>query len=410
MNILVINCGSSSVKFQFIETSPEHIASNTDRLLAKGEVERVGSSEALVTYQVIGTAAEQAVEPIPDHTAAIRAALQRLIGPGGLVKDHKEIEGVGHRVVHGGERLQSSMLIDQDVVAEIERCIRLAPLHNPANLKGYRAARQLLPEARQVAVFDTAFHHAMPPHAFHYAIPLIHYTRDQVRRYGFHGTSHRYLNYRFARLHGHDRSAYKVITCHLGNGASMCAINHGHSIDTSMGMTPLEGLVMGTRSGDVDPGAIFYMLHGKSTSPAELETELNRHSGLYGISGVSGDMRDLEGEAERGNDRAALAIEMFCYRVKKYIGAYLAALNGADGIVFSGGIGENAPAIRARICEGLDVFGIRLDPEDNADVQGPEKLISPRGASPEIWVIRTNEELLIARDTVRCILGIPHPI
>ncbi len=190
----------------------------------------------------------------------------------------------------------------------------------------------------------------------------------------------------------------------------MCAINHGHSIDTSMGMTPLEGLVMGTRSGDVDPGAIFYMLHGKSTSPAELETELNRHSGLYGISGVSGDMRDLEGEAERGNDRAALAIEMFCYRVKKYIGAYLAALNGADGIVFSGGIGENAPAIRARICEGLDVFGIRLDPEDNADVQGPEKLISPRGASPEIWVIRTNEELLIARDTVRCILGIPHPI
>jgi acetate kinase len=410
MNILVINCGSSSVKFQFIETSPEHINANTDRLLAKGEVERVGSSEALVTYQVTGTQAARHVQSVPDHTAAIRAALDCLAGSGGLVKDLKEIEGIGHRMVHGGEKIQASVLIDEDVVKEVERCIELAPLHNPANLKGYHAARQLLPEARQVAVFDTAFHHAMPPYAFHYGIPLIHYTRDRVRRYGFHGTSHRYLNYRFARLHGHDRSAYKVITCHLGNGASVCAIDHGRSIDTSMGLTPLEGLIMGTRPGDIDPGAIFHLLHGKSTSFQELETEFNRHSGLYGISGVSGDMRDLLDEAEKGNQRAALAIDMFCYRVKKYIGAYLAALNGADGIVFSGGIGENAPAVRAKICESLDVFGIRVDPEDNADVQGPEKLISPRGASPEIWVIRTNEELLIARDTVRCILGIPHPI
>jgi acetate kinase len=410
MNILVINCGSSSLKFQFIETSPEHINSNTDRLLSKGEVERIGSSEALLSYQVTGSPATRVVRSVRDHTEAIQAAIDCLTGPSGLVKDLKQIHGVGHRVVHGGERLQSSVLIDDHVLKEIEACIDLAPLHNPANLKGYEAARRLLPEARQVAVFDTAFHHAMPPHAFHYGIPLIHYTRDRVRRYGFHGTSHRYLNYRFARLHGHDRSAYKVITCHLGNGASMCAIDHGKSIDTSMGLTPLEGLMMGTRPGDVDPGVLTYLLHHEGMSLQDLDTELNRHSGLYGISGISGDMRDLSSEAERGNDRAALAIDMFCYRVKKYIGAYLAALNGADGIVYGGGIGENAPAIRSRICDGLGVFGIQLDARDNADVSGPEKLISPRGASPEVWVIRTNEELLIARDTVRCILGIPHPI
>lgn len=410
MNILVINCGSSTVKFQLIETSPEHINSNTDRLLAKGEVDRIGSSEAMVTYQVTGAAATRTVKAIRDHTQAVQAALDCLTGPSGLVKDLGEIEGVGHRVVHGGEALQASTLFDEEVVREIERCIDLAPLHNPPNLKGYEAARRLLPEAKHVAVFDTAFHHAMPPHAFHYGIPLIHYTRDRVRRYGFHGTSHRYLNYRFARLHGHDRSAYKVITCHLGNGASLCAIDHGRSVDTSMGLTPLEGLIMGTRPGDIDPGVLCYLLHREGMNPSELEIELNRHSGLYGISGVSGDMRDLQSEAEKGNKRAELAIDMFCYRVKKYIGAYLAALNGADGIVFSGGIGENSPVVRARVCEGLGVFGIRIDAEDNAEVQGPEKLISPRGASPEIWVIRTNEELLIARDTVRCILGIPHPI
>ncbi len=410
MNILVINCGSSSVKFQLIETSPEHIDANTDRLLAKGEVERVGSSDSFVTFQATGERASQWARPTRDHTEALQAGLERLSHASSIIRSLSDIEGVGHRMVHGGEQLTQSTLIDETVIQEVERCIPLAPLHNPNNLKGYRAAVKLLPHAKQVAVFDTAFHHAMPPHAFHYGIPLIHYTRDRVRRYGFHGTSHRFLNYRFARLHGHDRSAYKVITCHLGNGASMCAIDHGRSIDTSMGLTPLEGLMMGTRPGDVDPGALFYMLHRDGMTPHDLETELNRHSGLYGISGISGDMRDLLSAAENGNERAELAIDMFCYRVKKYIGFYLAALNGADGIVFAGGIGENAPAVRARICEGLDVFGIRLDPEDNAEVQGPEKLISPRGASPEIWVIRTNEELLIARDTVRCILGIPHPI
>jgi acetate kinase len=410
VKILVINCGSSSVKFQLIETSPPQIASNTDKYLAKGEVERVGSSEALLSFEVGGSEHTRESRPIRDHTQAIQAALEQLTGSSSLIADITEIEGVGHRVVHGGEHFTASVLIDDEVVKEIEKCVELAPLHNPANLKGYRAAQQLLPHAKQVAVFDTAFHHAMPPHAFHYGIPYVHYSRDRVRRYGFHGTSHRYLNYRFARLHSHDRSAYKVITCHLGNGCSMCAIDHGRSIDTSMGMTPIEGLLMGTRPGDVDPGALTYLMGREGMDLHDLETELNRHSGLYGVSGISGDMRDVLKQADAGNQRAKLAIDMFCYRVKKYLGAYLAALNGADGIVFGGGIGENSPEIRAQICENLDVFGIKLDPESNGSVPDQERLISPRGASPEVWVIRTNEELLIARDTLRCILGIPHPI
>jgi len=408
MKVLVINCGSSTLKFQLIETSPEQIVANTDRLLAKGEVDRIGSTEALVTCQPAAGDRSRQGGTIRDHTEAIQAAIGCLTCSGTFVKS--DIEGVGHRMVHGGERLQNSVLIDDEVVREIERCIDLAPLHNPNNLRGYGATRRLLPDAKQVAVFDTAFHHAMPPHAFHYGVPYLHYTRDRVRRYGFHGTSHRYLNYRFARLHGHDRSHYKVISCHLGAGSSMCAVNHGRSIDTSMGLTPLEGLLMGTRPGDVDPGVLTYLLGREGTTLHDLETELNRHSGLYGVSGISGDMRDLLKAREEGNQRAALAIDMFCYRVKKYLGAYLAALNGADGIVFGGGIGENSPVIRAQICESLEVFDIRLDPDANAAAIGQEKMISPLGVSPEIWVIPTNEELLIARDTVRCILGIPHPI
>jgi len=408
MRILVINCGSSTLKFQLIETSPEQIAADTDRVLARGEVDRIGSTEALVTCQATEGERSREGSAVRDHTEAIQAALGCLTSSGTFTKS--DIEGVGHRMVHGGEGLQCSVLIDDEVIREIERCIDLAPLHNPNNLRGYRATRRLLPEAKQVAVFDTAFHHAIPPHAFHYGIPYLHYAKDRVRRYGFHGTSHRYLNYRFARLHGHDRSHYKVITCHLGNGSSMCAINHGRSIDTSMGLTPLEGLLMGTRPGDLDPGVLTYLLGRDGASLHDLESELNRHSGLYGVSGISGDMRDLLKAREEGNQRAALAIDMFCYRVKKYLGSYLAALNGADAIVFGGGIGENAPVIRAQICESLEVFDIRLDPEANAAAIGREKMISPLGVSPEIWVIPTNEELLIARDTVRCILGIPHPV
>lgn len=410
MKILVINCGSSSVKFQLIETSPEQIAAHSDRLLAKGEVERVGSSEASLSYQISGGQVSHWARPIRDHAEALQAGLERLSRSPGVFRDLSEIEGVGHRVVHGGEHFKESALINEEVLAEIERCIPLAPLHNPNNLKGYQAARRLLPQAKQVAVFDTAFHHAMPPEAFHYGLPYVYYARDRVRRYGFHGTSHRYLNYRFASLHGATRSSFKVITCHLGNGSSVCAIDHGRSMDTSMGLTPLEGLLMGTRSGDVDPGALTYLMGRDGLTLHELETLLNRHSGLYGISGISADMRDLLLEADSGNARAVLAINVFSYRVKKYLGAYLAALNGAEAIVFGGGIGENAPAVRARICDSLDSFGIRLDPGANTAAIGAEKLISPAGASPEVWVIPTNEELLIARDTLRCILGIPHPI
>src|SRR5580700_4188197 len=305
MKILVINCGSSSLKFQLIETSPDQIAHDNDRLLAKGEIERIGSTQALVTYEAAGGARERAGRAVRDYGEAIQAALDHLTGSG-LLSNLAEIEGVGHRVVHGGEKLQSSILIDDEVLAEIERCIDLAPLHNPNNLKGYQATRKLLPDAKQVAVFDTAFHHAMPPHAFHYGIPYVHYTAGRIRRYGFHGTSHRYLNYRFSRLHGVERSAFKLITCHLGSGASMCAISHGRSIDTSMGLTPLEGLIMGTRPGDIDPGVLTYLLGRAGMDLHDLETALNRHSGVYGVAGVSGDMRDVQRESVAGNARATL--------------------------------------------------------------------------------------------------------
>jgi acetate kinase len=419
MKILVINSGSSSLKFQLIETSPEQIASNTDRLLAKGEVERIGSLEALVSYHAWGAAdvpsnrrqrPRSSPKPVLDHAQAIQAALDCLTGPESAVRSLSEIEGVGHRVVHGGEHFSSSVMIDEKVLRQIESCIDLAPLHNPNNLKGYYATRRALPNAAQVAVFDTAFHHALPPRAFHYGIPYVHYSRDRVRRYGFHGTSHRYLSYRFAQLHGHERRDYKLITCHLGNGSSVCAIAHGRSIDTSMGFTPLEGLLMGTRAGDVDPGVLTYLLGREGLTLHELETLLNRQSGLYGISGVSGDMRDLLRESENGNQRAALAIDIFCYRVKKYLGAYLAALNGADAIIFGGGIGENAPSVRAVISESLDGLGVSLDAARNAEAVGIEKPISAPGSALEVWVIPTNEELLIARDTLRCIKGIPHPV
>lgn len=410
MKILVVNCGSSSLRFQLIETSPEQIAANSDRLLAKGVVERIGSSEALVSYESPGSAARRFGKPIPEHRQALEAAIECLVHSGGAVRDLDEIEGVGHRVVHGGEHFTESVLMDEEVVRKIESSIDLAPLHNPNNLKGHQATRHLLPQAKQVAVFDTAFHQSLPPHAFHYGIPYVHYARDRLRRYGFHGTSHRYLSYRFAHIHGKTRREYKLITCHLGNGCSMCAIDHGRSVDTSMGLTPLEGLLMGTRAGDVDPGVLTYLLGKEGMSLGELEVLLNRHSGLYGVSGVSGDMRDLLRESDQGNKRASLAVEVFCYRVKKYLGAYLAVLNGADAIIFGGGIGENSPAVRVTICESLDKLGVRLDPEKNAGAVGVERNISGAGSATPLWVIPTNEELLIARDTLRCILGIPHPV
>jgi acetate kinase len=404
MKILVLNSGSSSLRFQLIETSLEQIANNSDRVLTKGRVERIGSSEALVSFECGSGKGSKFSKPIPEHKQAVEEAIRCLTELGKVATSLSEIEAVGHRVVHGGEHFVSSILIDEEVVHKIESCIDLAPLHNPNNLKGYYAARAILPHAAHVAVFDTAFHQTLPPEVFHYGIPYVHYTRDRIRRYGFHGTSHRYLSYRFAQIRASNPEVFKLITCHLGNGCSVCAINQGRSVETSMGYTPLEGLLMGTRCGDIDPGAVFHLLSEAEMGLHELEVLMNRHSGLYGVSGISNDMRDLLRESERGDARATLAVKMFCHRVKKYIGAYLAVLGGADAIIFAGGIGENSPAVRAMICESLQALGARLDPGKNSNALAVEMEISVAGSLPQLWVIPTNEELLIARDTLGCIL------
>lgn len=409
MKILVLNCGSSSVKFQLIETSAEQIARNQDRMLARGEIERIGSADALITYQAPPAPKTRLTRSVLKHKQALEAAFECMRESESALGSLEEIEGVGHRVVHGGERFRESALIDDDVVRGIEAMIELAPLHNPHNLKGYYAARDLLPHAQHVAVFDTAFHQTLPPPAYLYGLPYDYYTRDKVRRYGFHGTSHRYLSYRFAQLHGKTRAGFKLITCHLGNGCSVCAIDHGKSVDTSMGLTPLEGLMMGSRPGDLDPGAVLYLVGTAEMGLQEVDVLLNKHSGLRGLSGRSNDMRDLIGESEKGDARARLAIDAFCYRVTKYIGAYFAALDGADAVIFAGGIGENSPPIRAQICASLGSIGVRLDGQKNAQAVGAEQEISGSGATTQAWVIPTNEELLIARDTLRCILKIPHP-
>jgi acetate kinase len=398
MKILVLNCGSSSVKFQLIDTSPAQIASNQDRAIAKGQVEKIGSSEAVVRFQ-----GQKFFRSIREHGEAIQVALEC------LKEDADGIEGVGHRVVHGGEKFTASVEITPPVLEAIEACVELAPLHNPHNLKGYRASRQLLPQARHVAVFDTAFHTSLPPRAYLYGLPYMFYARDRIRRYGFHGTSHRYVSYRWAQLQGSTRDRFKMITIHLGNGCSMTAIDHGRVVDTSLGYTPLDGLLMGTRCGDIDPGVILHILAKHELYVHELEALLNKQSGLLGLSGVSNDMRDLLGAAEKGEARAALAVDIFCYRIKKYLGAYLAALDGADAVIFTGGIGENAPAIRAQVCAGLSFCGIALDEAKNASAIGVEASLSTGTSRFPVWVIPTNEELLIARDTCRTILGVPNP-
>lgn len=410
MRILVLNSGSSSLKFQLIETSPQQIEDNSDRLIVKGSIERIGSEDATFKYSVGDGRSEQSTRPIKDHKQAIEAAFKALQSSGTEGEQAPKIEAVGHRIVHGGEHFDKPALLDDDTLKRIESCYDLAPLHNPANIKGYLAAREILPDASHVAVFDTSFHHSMPPRAFLYGIPYRHYRQDKVRRYGFHGVSHRYVAYRFAQLHNSTRDQFKLITCHLGNGCSMTAVDHGKSIDTSMGMTPLEGLIMGTRSGSIDPGAIFHLATKSDMGLHDIEVMLNRHSGLYGLSGVSNDMRDLLEEAGSGNVRAQLAVDVFCYSAKRYVGAYLAALNGADALLFTGGIGENAAPIRARICEDLDNLGIAVDSEkNNKVVNGAEGEISPTNGKVKVWVIPTNEELIIARDTLRCIYGIPYP-
>ncbi|HJQ24028.1 MAG TPA: acetate kinase [Blastocatellia bacterium] len=413
MNVLVLNCGSSTVKFQLIATDLDEISRNADRRLARGVVERIGG-EAIITTKVEGRAQQRSTAALRDMRAAvdhiIRWASSEAAGIEG-VHSIADIHAVGHRVVHGGERFTHSVLVTDEVLDGIEEMIELAPLHNPANIKGIQAARELFgPGLPQVAIFDTAFHQTLPERAYLYAIPYQFYRRYKVRRYGFHGTSHRYVAYRYRLLRNIPREATNVITLHLGNGCSAAAIKNGDSLDTSMGMTPLEGLVMGTRAGDIDPAIIDFLAVKEGFSLQQLDTMLNKQSGLIGISGLTNDMRELLEEAHENNDRRArLAIEIFCYRVRKYIGAYLAAMGGADAIVFTGGIGENAPEIRARICEGLQWLGLELDQARNANcVSGCEGLISTDASRLAAYTIPTDEELLIARDTVRCVRGAPQ--
>jgi acetate kinase len=409
MNVLVLNCGSSSVKFRLIATDLDLIAQNADRLLAKGTIERIGG-EAIIRLQVEGRNPQRTTSSLRDINAAVDfIARWAASSESGIeeIKSIADIQAVGHRVVHGGERFKQSVLITDEVVRAVEDCIDLAPLHNPANLTGISATRKLFGEGLpQVAVFDTAFHQTLPDHAFLYALPYQLYRRYRLRRYGFHGISHRYVAYRYRVMRNIAHEATNIITLHLGNGCSATAISAGNSIDTSMGLTPLEGLVMGTRSGDLDPAIIEFIAAKEGLSTREIETLMNKHSGLLGISGLTSDMRELLAEEREENDRRAkLAIDIFCYRARKYIGAYLAAMNGAEAVVFTGGIGENSPEVRARICEGLRWIGIELDEELNrSHTDSREGLISKDGSRPAVYVIPTDEELLIARDTVRCVL------
>lgn len=408
MNILVLNCGSSSLKFQLIETDLERIANNTDRRLAHGSVERIGGS-SIITFTVEGKLPKKSVAPIKDIRSAVEKVLQWIASTeSGIdeVKSLADIYAIGHRVVHGGEKFTGSAIINDEVLKGIEDCIELAPLHNPANINGILAARKVFGSGLpQVAVFDTAFHQTLPEHAYLYALPYQLYRRHKIRRYGFHGTSHRFVAYRYRTWQNIPRENVNVITLHLGNGCSITAIKNGNSVDTSMGLTPLEGLVMGTRSGDLDAAIIEFISVKEGLNLQEVESLLNKQSGLLGISGLTNDMRELLAESKENNDRRAkLAIEMFCYRASRYIGSYLAAMNGADAIIFTGGIGENAPEIRALICENLTWMGIELETTLNESLtNASEGIISKNSAKVKVFVIPTNEELLIARDTVRLI-------
>jgi acetate kinase len=413
MNVLVLNAGSSSIKFQIISTDPERIRQHTDVRLLRGEVEGIGA-EAVVTVQRADGPKKKFTATLGDMSAALDHIVRWVASPESEVSEIQslgDIHAVGHRVVHGGESFTDSVLITDEVVKGIENCIDLAPLHNPISLRGIRAMQEMLgSQVPQVAVFDTAFHHSLPEHAYLYAIPYHLYLRYRVRRYGFHGISHRYVAYRYRTIRNLTREQTHIVSLHLGNGCSASAIRGGRSHDTSMGMTPLEGLVMGTRSGDVDPAIVPFIAAKEGLSLHEVEALLNKQSGLLGISGLTPDMRDLQSEAQQhGDRRAKLAIEIFCYRAKKYIGSFLAAIGGADAIVFTGGIGENSPSVRAQICGGLEWAGLSLDDKRNEKTNGVEGVISQDGSRLAAYVIPTDEELLIARDTARCVLGEPNP-
>ncbi|MDE7310496.1 MAG: acetate kinase [Eubacterium sp.] len=392
MNVLVINCGSSSLKYQVIDSA-------TEGVLAKGLCERIGIDGRLV-YQPAGGEKEITEAAMPTHKQAIQMVIDALINEKtGIIKSLEEIGAVGHRIVHGGEKFAASAIITDEMIAAVEACSDLAPLHNPANLIGVRACQELMPHTPMVGVFDTAFHQTMPKEAYLYGVPYEYYEKYAVRKYGFHGTSHSYVSKRAAAILDKPYESLKTIVCHLGNGASVCAVKNGQSVDTSMGLSPLEGLVMGTRSGDIDPSAVEYIAKKENLDLAGVLNVLNKKSGVMGLSGVSSDFRDLEAAEKDGNERAATAQQVFNYRVLKYIGAYAAAMNGVDCICFTAGVGENNGVIRKQICDSLSFLGIQIDDEANSK-RGEEVIVSTPDSKVKVLVIPTNEELAIARETV----------
>ena len=398
MNVLVINAGSSSLKYQLLNP-------DTQEILAKGLCERIGI-DGKFTYKPTGKTAVKAADvAMPTHSEAIQTVLNALVDKdNGVITSMKEIDAVGHRVVHGGEKFAKSVRITDEVMATIEECNPLAPLHNPANIIGIRACQQLMPGTPMVAVFDTAFHQTMPPVAYTYALPYEYYEQDKVRRYGFHGTSHKYVSQRAAAMLGKPIEELKLISCHLGNGSSITAIDGGKSVDTSMGFTPLAGLPMGTRAGDLDAGILQYLMNKHGMNIDEMLNVLNKKSGVEGISAISSDFRDLENAEAQGNQRAELALRVFDYSVKKYIGAYAAAMGGVDAVIFTAGVGENGPETRESACAGLEFLGIKIDPEKDK-VRGKEMDVSADDAKVRVLVIPTNEELMIAMDTAAIVNG-----
>ncbi|KQX68710.1 acetate/propionate family kinase [Paenibacillus sp. Root444D2] len=393
MNILVINAGSSSLKYQLFQMENESV-------LAKGKVERIGMETAILTHEPTGKAEVHEVREILEHTTAIRKVLELLVHPEhGVLASTSEIDAVGHRVVHGGESFKSSVLVTDEVKKEIKRLFDLAPLHNPAHMLGISAVEANMPGVPQAVVFDTAYHQSMPAHAYLYPVPMALYRKHKVRRYGFHGTSHNYVSERAAAFLGRPLEQLKLVTCHIGNGASCAAVMGGKSVDTSMGMTPLEGLMMGTRSGDLDPAIVPYAMSKEDLTLGEISSMLNKHSGLQAISGISSDMREIVEALEAGDKNAALAFEMYEYRLRKYIGSYAAAMNGIDAIVFTAGVGENSELLRQKVCERLTFLGVEFDEEANRKGRGLERRITKQGSKVEVLVIPTNEEWVIARDT-----------
>lgn len=392
MNVLVINCGSSSLKYQLINMNDESV-------LAKGLVERIGIEGSVLKHEKSGQDKVVIKEVMQNHKDAINLVLKALVDENhGAVKDLSEVDAVGHRVVHGGEKFAGSVMITDEVINAMKECIDLAPLHNPPNIIGIEACQELLPNVPMVGVFDTAFHQTMPAEAFIYPLPYELYEEMGIRRYGFHGTSHKYVSERVGQLLGKSLEGTKIITCHLGNGASLTAIKDGKSFDTSMGMTPLEGLAMGTRCGDIDPAIVTFLMNKKNMTAEQVDNLMNKKSGVLGISGVSSDFRDIEDAAEQGNERAKLALDKFAYVVRKYIGSYAAAMGGLDVLVFTAGLGENSAPARCQICDGLEFLGVKVDLSKN-NVRGKEVEVSADGSKVRVFVIPTNEELMIARDT-----------